>query len=94
MVRNPLAMERVVVFRGQRPLAAGDIVVVMTPPEPGGMVVVIPPTALFCTQFGSGLHDPSAPHVKFKLPPMFVNPLIQLSTANEPLKTTVCSPGI
>jgi hypothetical protein len=51
-------------------------------PPVAGIVVRDPPE--FRTQFGSGLHEPSALQVRFKFPPVFVYPAIQLKTMNDP----------
>ena len=56
-----------------------------------GHMVVAP---LLDTQLGKGLHMPSALHVRFRLPPMFMKPLAHMNVANEPLNTTVVSSGV
>ena len=83
--RKPFVITNVVLLYGQRdPVFMG--MVVMT-----GDIVVAP---LFKTQLGSGLHIPSALHVRFRLPPIFMKPLAHMNVANEPLNTTVVSSGV
>ena len=82
---KPNAIVNVVLLYGQRePEFIGMVVV-------AGHIVVAP---LLKTQLGSGLHIPSALHVRLRLPPTFMKPLAHMNVANEPLNTTVVSSGV
>ena len=64
--RKPFVITKVVLLYGHREPEFIGIVVV------AGHIVVAP---LLETQLGSGLHIPSALHVRFRLPPIFMKPL-------------------